>query len=77
MIRRWYPNFLCSDSPDVLAPNHYPYNKSNSGGSNYSNRLQKAFSPPMGVSRNRVEAEEVFGMKTYGWRGDLVTTGEV
>jgi hypothetical protein len=31
----------------------------------------------MGVSRNRVEAEEVFGMKTYGWRGDLVTTGEV
>jgi hypothetical protein len=30
----------------------------------------------MGVSRNRVEAE-VFGMKTYGWRGDLVTTGEV
>jgi hypothetical protein len=32
----------------------------------------------MGGSRNRgEEAEEVFGMETYGWRGDLVTTGEV
>jgi hypothetical protein len=26
---------------------------------------------------NKEEGEEAFGMETYGWRGDMVTTGEV
>jgi hypothetical protein len=81
IIRRWYPNFLRSDSPDILAPNPYPYHKSNSASANsaYSSRLQKTIVPPMGSTRvlNKEEGEDSFGMETYGWRGDMVTTGEV